>query len=311
MPRFYAWDSFYNVSNHSSKGVYINTKGQYYINDCRFSNIANDKAINYLSSDSLNKLLVEDCTLKNISSLDSGGAIYFDNAGECCLHRLCASECLLTNTDYCKGHFCRITVSESPSHRNYMKSSSISSCGVKDIGFSNLIFQYGDAQFSKNNVSKCISQYTCGVYIVRANNESCEFCLFENCNSSLGNAIQFEVCQSAARVHHCELLHVVSSMTFTVYKSHLNIENCTLIDSPRYPMFHADSGTIIVIRCYFKDSSKSTQAVEGGSVDTNLMNTATFDLNLVDIINENECNIFKKQLYFPIGSLAELCENHY
>lgn len=274
------WENFYSTEKIDSKRGTIRANGQYYVHDCDFDGINDNRAIDFYANSVDDKLLVEYSSFYNISSKDMGGALYLTGNGEFCLNRICGNNCYSKGKDYLQAHFCYISLSKS---KNIMKVSSVSSCGIYKTGSCVCYFNFGKFEITKNNISFCKAFESSALCITNCFSPTiCDSCRFKNNTSSEKIVIQYQTPQNLVQLSNCEILSNDAPMTVHLQSYTLTIENCTFVDNPKSPLFYSLGGKLIIVHCYLQNSCEAAEVSNNGIIESKSISTNFFDLNLAD-----------------------------
>jgi predicted outer membrane repeat protein len=138
-----------------------------YVLNCFFRSITSTSDGGALSCTSVTYLIIESTTFFSINtSSQNGGAIYFyNNGGQCALHKVCGNDCI---TSYSSGNsfgqFAFISVNNGISSKNYVYYTSITRC-VNEYtnSFRTLHNEYGKIYLPSVNISMNQIGYTTGI----------------------------------------------------------------------------------------------------------------------------------------------------
>ena len=162
------WETFYDDEFKQTEQLYYVgneiehrsfTSGNIYIKNSLFESLKASTNGGGICCESVPNFLAEDTQFVNCSTLESGGAIHF-NESNIVLHKVCGFDCKTQSSGADKdGPFANIYVSKNAEAKNYIIESQISHCTNTDYGFTvsmhygNITFQY--ANESRNNCSQC------------------------------------------------------------------------------------------------------------------------------------------------------------
>jgi hypothetical protein len=168
-----AWNDYFegtvspNLSSQTFSSTQTLSGTNVYVSNCLFSSITSSGHGGALSCTSASYFLVESSSFFTCkTSVNYGGAIYFDNSGsgQSVLHKLCGYDCCSTYTGSSDGQFVRIFLKNAVSIKNYVNYSSISRC-VNEYSNSHytLFLRYGKIYCQSVNSSMNECQWYSGI----------------------------------------------------------------------------------------------------------------------------------------------------
>ena len=235
--------------------------------DCTFQGLT-DRAIDFSSSSSSNKLLVEYSSFNTCSSSGDGGAIYFGTSGQCVLSSVCGVKCNTGNSQW--GQFCYVWVSSGETNKNHIIDSSVTL--TKQTNARSTLYHWnGDVSCKGVNVSN--NQVYCfsGIYILNPSISSISFSSFRNNKAS--NYICLDFVSNTHQMTNTNIIENNQQSTSygIIYasKSEVTMIHCSVFgncETGSGSVFSVSSGSITCSNCSF-GPNQQTKSEEEGTID--------------------------------------------
>jgi hypothetical protein len=242
-----------------------------YVSDCVFSSITSSGHGGALSCTSASYFLIESSSFFTCkTSVDYGGAIYFDNSGsgQSVLHKVCCYDCCSTYTSTSYGQFVFISVNNAVSSKNYVNYSSISRCvNEKSSSRDTLYLCYGKIYCPSVNSSMNKCQWFSGICphpFTDSNSFTCSlsYSTFADNIANGYSCILLWMAGSRQEIKSCNILRNTQSSldsygTILTY-GYLTIEDSCILENKANRIFHQrGSYTITLSNCTVDSTSNN------------------------------------------------------
>jgi hypothetical protein len=258
-----------NSQTFSSKQTLSGTN--VYVSSCVFSSITSSSNGGALSCTSASYFLVESSSFFTCkTSVDYGGAIFFDNtgSGQSVLHKVCGYDCCSTYTSTSYGQFVCINVKNAVSSKNYVNYSSISRCvNEKSSSRDTLYLNNGKIHCPSINSSMNKCQWYSGIttWPITDSNSftgSYSYSTFTDNIASGHSCVTLWTGGSKQEIKSCNILRNTQSYldsrgTIDTY-GYLTIEDSCILENKANRIFHQyGSYTITLSNCTVDSSSNN------------------------------------------------------